>query len=385
MSTEWQQYVEKKKKYGFSVGCYNATGGKYTSLHCMNCDAVIEVPFELSEAKHTAGTGKDAKPDAKKAWEDNNKHANTYYNRHKKECTPEPDIDLEPCTFKLSTPIAEWTSAGVTEYLIKSPGEPPPLFAIKDIVTQENKSDTAFCIFYHPSSNQLSDPIAISTMALRKYPAYEAMYRTRKVEVDDAKKEVFAHEWVNEIINRCIYTVEEETKHKKQPPRKKMKLTYGKKEYIDQDALYVYRLLLTEFKNNKSMPLRITPKTMDMFLKATFYGAPKVEKINWLWDGRAFGWDSVNGVKASLLYKPHALHAWLLLYREMGGHIKLVVDETSSDTIHTDIYGFVNRSLPLHFNSSGKEGVVCAVICNGDADPMEVHHPGLVLALAVLG
>lgn len=377
MMTEWQKYVEKKKKYGFLVGGYNAAHN-YTSLHCVNCDDIVEFPYELSEAKHAAGTGRAVDLGAKKEWERLNKDANTYYDRHKKECEPEPEP--EPCKFQLANPIAEWTSAGVTEYLMKAPGELPLLFAIKDIVTQDCKNATAFCVFRHPDSGLLSDPLAISAMVLNKHAAYEAIYRARKAEVDDANQEAFAHEWAHDILERCIYTVEKETEHKKEPPRKKMKSAYGETKKINQDALYVYRLLLIELKNRPGMPLIIPPKTMDMFLNATFYGKPKLEKMPWLWDGHAFGW---SGVKATLLYKPHALHAWLLLCQEMGGHVKLVVDEASSDTIDTDIYGFTNRSLPLQFKASGNEGVVCAVLCHGD--PTVVHHPGLVLPLAVLG
>ena len=114
MLTEWQQYVEKKKKYGFSVGCYNATGGKYTSLHCMNCDAVIEVPFEVSEAKHTAGTGKDAKPDAKKAWEDNNKHAKTTKNRQYNSTKPDTNSTRVPTKISLKLTVKAWLGFGRT-------------------------------------------------------------------------------------------------------------------------------------------------------------------------------------------------------------------------------------------------------------------------------
>ena len=150
-------------------------------------------------------------------------------------------------------------------------------------------------------------------------------------------------------------------------------------EVIRQDALYVYRLMLIEFKDHPGEPLLFSPKTMAVFLDATFYGAPKLEKTHWKWNGHAFGDD---GVHASILYKPHALQAWLLLWQETGAQVKLVVDTASSDTIETDIYGFTNRPLPLHFQTSGNQGVICAVLSN--EDPTEVHDRSLALPIAIL-
>lgn len=62
-----------------------------------------------------------------------------------------------------------------------------------------------------------------------------------------------------------------------------------------------------------------------------------------------------------------------------------MVDESYSETIKTEIYGFTNRPLPLQFKRSGNEGVVCAVLCNGESDPTEVYDPRLVLPLTILG
>ena len=382
MPQSWQQWLDSKN---FEVGTHDSTTNK-TNLLCKTCDNTIELIGELTEAKFIAGHG-DADPKAKEEWSALNNNVNRKYKRHADgECEPEPPPS--PCKFDLCKSIDKWTSDGVEEYLSKHRlGQPlPELYSVDKILKKEFGNDKPVCIFRHPVSDQLSDPIPVGYFSLLKFPQYKAIYKASKVELEAKEREEMieqeAYDFVHGIIDRCTYTVEKETEHIREPARKKMKRVGFGTHAIEQDSLYVYNLLLTEFKNHPGKPLIPTPDTMALFLDATFYGKPRIEKAHWRWNEQAFGY---GGVNAWLLHKPHALQAWLLLFQQVGGEIRLVVDETCSETIETDIYGFTKRDLPLRFKSSGSEGVVCAVICHEQNDPTEVGDRDLVLPLVILG
>ena len=383
----WEQYkAGKLEKCKVSIGTYNAKFN-YTPLHCQECEDTIEFPRELSEATYVAGHGQDATKEAKKEWTDLNNAFNTYCQRHKEKCEPPPPPSL--CKFQLSDPIKEWTDAGITEYLLKhKEGNPlPELFAVEDI-HEETKccNQKAKCLFYHPDSGLMSDSMWINSALLSTFSSYNQVLTARLQRFKEEKEEAFVQEFVHDILDRCIYTVEKETEHIKKPARKKVKLerSYGKTEEIRQDALYVYKLLMTELKNHPGQPLILLPEIMKRWLEATFYHEPRVKNMMWGWNGEGFV-GPYSGVKALLLYKPHALQAWLLLCKQTGGAIRLVVDEDSSKSIENDMYGFTQRPIPLRFKASGDNGVVCAVLCHGDVDPTEVYDRSLVLPLATLG
>ncbi len=381
MPQSWQQWLDSKN---FHVGTYDSTTNR-TTLLCKTCENIIEFTGELTQAKFIAGHG-DADPKAKEEWKKLNDNVNKKYERHKKDCAPEPP--LSPCKFKLSESIDNWTHESIEEYLIKhKPGETlPELFSVDKILKIEFGNPKPMCIFRHPTSYQLSDPIPINAQLLSSFAPYKDIFHARQLELEEKEREENieqeAYEFVHRILDRAIYTVEKETEHTREAPQKKIKRVGFDTHNIERDALFVYNLLLTEFKNHPGEPLIITPETMATFLDATFYGKPRVEKTLWRWNEQAFGY---GGVNAWLLYKPHALKGWLLLCQHEGGSIRLVVDASYSETIKTDTYGFTKRPLPLQFKSSGNEGVVCAVLCNGESDPTKVYDRSLVLPLTILG
>ena len=384
MSNEWEKYkADKLERYKLSIGKYYAKD-KCTVLNCEACGEEIDFPREISEAKHVAGHGPEATKEAKKEWADLNNAFNTYCKRHKEKCEPTPP---SPCKFELSAPIKQWTDAGMMEYLWKHTDDKPlpELFAIEEIHEQTNANPKAKCVFRHPDSGLLSDALWMDTTHLSVFPLYNQMLSARLERLKEEKAEQFAHEFVHGILDRCIYTIEKETEHIKEPPRKKVLSIMGLTREIKQDALYVYNKMMDKFMKHPCEPLTISPDTMKVFLDATFYHEPGVKNMMWGWNGVGFVGLGCSRVKALLLYKPHALQAWLLLCKQTGGEIRLVVDEDSSRTIENDVYGFTKRALPLRFKTSGNEGIVCAVLCHGDIDPTEVYDRSLVLPLAKVG
>lgn len=385
MINEWEQYkVNKLEKYKFSIGKYYEKD-KCTVLNCEACGEEIDFPRELSEAKYVAGHGPEATNEGKREWANLNNAFNTYCKRHKEKCEPTPP---SPCKFELSAPIKQWTDAGMMEYLSKHTDDKPlpELFSIGEIHEPSNANPKAKCVFRHPDSGVLSDALWMDTTHLSVFPLYNQMLSARLQSFKEEKEEQFAHEFVHDILDRCIYTIEMETEHIKEPPRKRVLSIMGLTREIKQDALYVYDKMMDKFmKHPGGEPVTISPDTMKVFLDATFYHEPEVKNKMWGWNGVGFVRLGSSCVKALLLYKPHALQAWLLLCKETKGEIRLVVDEDSSRTIENDVYGFTKRALPLRFKTSGNEGVVCAVLCHGDVDPTEVYDRSLVLPLVKVG
>ena len=377
-ATPWQKLNDKK--YLKIDDVYDPVA-KYTKLFCSTCGETVNFPFELTAAKFLEAKAKGANQQVKLEFDKMNNHWNTYCRRHKEKCIPQPPPS--PCKFRLTDKIEDWNRDGVCEYLQKRPGPLPELDRIEKITKGSFTASTVWCVFVQPNTGMTSDPIDVPAIYIHRFPDYKEKYELKELELDKAKEEKNIDDCVNSIIERAIYTLEKENEHKKEPARKKIRSVYGATSEVMLDALYIYKLLIAEFKKNPH-GLIITPTVASNLLNATFYADSKVKEQKWHWNGEAFAY---NGVRARLLYKPHNLHAFLLLCKQVGGRIKLAVDEVVSNSIETDIFSFIDRPLPLQFKTSGTEGVVCMVLCNANGDHIftEVNHPCFALELAILG
>ena len=372
---EWKRFLDTKPFYPSKRG-YDPNTRK-TEVICRACGHLYTTQREFSKAKKEAGGDE---------WKRINKDSNTYYTIHKQNCDGEASEPQRPshCTFHLSEPIHTWTAGKVTEYLREMPGDPPELCCITQRDQPLVGCPTYCCVFKHPATGIASDRLWISSTLLQAVPEYTDKVKAYLDKVEEARLEAEACRFVQRAVKRAIWTVEMETEHTRKPTRYLMNAIPSdafKRETRQQDALYVYREMMFAFKDHPGMPITITQERMASLLEATFYGPPRLEPMRWKWSGESFG---DVGVRATLLYKPHALHSFLLLCQQTGGRIRLVVDDKPSDAIRKDIYGFTHRPLPLRFQPSGKEGVVCAVLCHEEVDPLMVHDRSLVIPIAVL-
>lgn len=372
---QWKRFLDTKD---FRIVKYNPET-RYSTAQCRKCSRLWDFPGQFTKLKKQEG-GEE--------WIAINKKSNKYYDDHKrKECVPhEPPPPPTPCEFKLTESIETWTAAKVTEYLLKLPGDPPGLLRITKTDEPLIGNPKYCCIFTQPGTGLASNDLWMSSSVLCQVPAYKDTIKAYQEKKEEEKQEAEVHSLVHRAVDRAIWTVEMETEHIRAPKRPLLEAMppgpFQQKRPIEQDALYAYHLMMFAFKDHPGMPITITQETMATLLDATFYGPPRLEPMRWKWSGESFG---DVGVRCTLLYKPHALHSFLLLCQQTGGRIALVVDDKPSQTIPKDIYGFTHRPLPLPFHASGKDGVVCAVLCHGEVDPLMVHDRSLVLPIAVLG
>ena len=368
----WDSWEESKP---FKVGKFDKTTWK-TEVFCKECGEAYTIPGELTPEKKKEG-GKE--------WQDINKHSNTYAKRHK--CSHETDEYPVPQTVSYtSKPIREWQAEKLRDYFQCTPEDPPTLFAIEEYIPNSSgKGADLICIFEEKGTGILSNPLRMPSTLI--YWAYTDVYPDKIADLNEQKRRRQVWDSCQDILGDIIYTVMKRQEHKKeQTQRIYANRIFGVSRLVGQrDSKYVYNSLMTLFKRYPVGPVLISREAVGDLLNATFYGDPKIHEMSgWYWtNGNKFGY---TGSKASLLFKPNALHSWLLLARQQidnSPSAHLVVDDGQTD--YSDPYGFTGRPLPLRFTKTGVSGVVCAVLCVGNQDPTIVNDRNLVLPVALLG
>ena len=379
----WKKWEDDKP---FRVGRYDDREGR-TLVTCKECGQEYPIPGHLCAEKKAQG-GKE--------WSTLNNVANTYAKRHT--CTPIVDelpvLDEEAASI-LSKPMKEWTADLLTDYLTHCSDRAPELFAVEEYTpgVHGQKAPFCVCIFRHPVTGLLSPPLWIHATLI--FHVYENTAPQMIKKLDDMKRSRKIRDVCEEVVEDLIYTVMKQEEHRKEPGfRTIMRPGLGPSscrrgiQIARRDSKHVYKSLMVLFRRCPASPIELSGTVLDNLLDATFYGEPRVDKMeDWCWvDGNHF--TTCAGTKVSLLYKPHALHSWLLLAKQRIANaptVRLVVDGRDTHSVVNDTYGYTGRALPLHFKENGTNGVVCAVLCFGDSDePTIVRDRNVVLPIGLL-
>ena len=349
---------------------------KKTTVKCKECSESYTIPGELTEERRNECSPAEWKTLLKAAGQ-----ASRGHKCKQDELSIEPYFIL-PKDFNLDKPISEWTETNMNAYLYYHPNNAPELYKMTIGKKEPNKNIKIDCTFRHPRSLILTKPLAIMACVFYEVPAY----RIRRREIEEAEQAALALEWVRELLDEIIYTIETEQAHVQKPTSRLKVSGVGRSSVrtVSRDSKYIYESMMILFQRYPRMPITVTDDVFNNLLNATFYGKPSIiEMPTWRWRGDAF--HSSMGCPARLLFKPNALHAWLFTAKCIGGEIRLLVDTQASDNVLNDPHGFTLRPLPLHFERYAQKGVICAVICRRGEDRTEVHDRNLALPFALVG